>query len=208
MPEKVHNALIEKTLSKEVILHLSRDSTAIDGWKKPQRKKTEKCPTAVVVPKHKGRPKKEENRTPTALTRIEKQKTMSIEEMIKDLPKTCNIGSKRDSKGNVIDWIGYKLHLDIVDGGIPVSALLTSASLHDSQAAIPLAKISTQKITNLYDLMDSAYDVEGIHQCSLDLEHVPLIDKNPRGNKTLQIDKEAEAKAHSEMEAGRSYSLQ
>ena len=37
-------------------------------------------------------------------------------------------------------WIGYKLHLDVADGDIPISGLLTSASLHDSQAAIPLAK--------------------------------------------------------------------
>jgi hypothetical protein len=29
---------------------------------------------------------------------------------------------------------GYKLHLDVADGDIPISAVLTSASLHDSQA--------------------------------------------------------------------------
>ena len=30
------------------------------------------------------------------------------------------------------------MHLDTIDGGIPVSAI-TSASIHDSQVAIPLA---------------------------------------------------------------------
>lgn len=37
-----------------------------------------------------------------------------------------------------VDWNGYKLHIDTADCGIPVSALLTSASMHDSLAAIPL----------------------------------------------------------------------
>ena len=34
-------------------------------------------------------------------------------------------------KGHQISWIGYKLHFDVADGGIPLSAILTSASLHD-----------------------------------------------------------------------------
>ena len=38
-------------------------------------------------------------------------------------------------------------------GQIPISCLLTSASLHDSQAAIPLATLSAERTTNLYDLM-------------------------------------------------------
>jgi hypothetical protein len=43
----------------------------------------------------------------------------------------------RNAKGShdELDW--YKLHLDVADGDIPISWLLTSAPLHDSQAAIP-----------------------------------------------------------------------
>ena len=59
------------------------------------------------------------------------------------------------------------------------STLLTSASLHDSQAAIPLATLSAERTTNLYDLMDAAYDAEPIRQHSRSLGHVPLIDTNP-----------------------------
>ena len=44
------------------------------------------------------------------------------------------------------------------------STLLTSASLHDSQAAIPLATLSAERTTNLYDLMDAAYDAEQIRE--------------------------------------------
>ncbi len=63
---------------------------------------------------------------------------MTLEEMLKDLPMACDKGAKKDSKGNIMYWTGYKLHLDAIDGCIPVSAIVTSASLHDSQVAIPL----------------------------------------------------------------------
>ena len=83
----------------------------------------------------------------------------------------------------------------MVDGCIPVSAILTSASVHDSQVAIPLATMTEGKITNLYDLMDAAYDVEEIRKHSESLGHVPLIDRNPRRNEEAKLQKEAEAKA-------------
>ena len=42
---------------------------------------------------------------------------------------------------------GYKLHIDAADGDIPLGCLLTSASLHDSQAAIPMAAQTGQRVT-------------------------------------------------------------
>lgn len=62
--------------------------------------------------------------------------------MIADIPTECDVGTKKNSKGYKTSWIGYKLHIDAADGGIPVSCLLTSASVHDSQVAIPLAEIT------------------------------------------------------------------
>ena len=91
-------------------------------------------------------------------------------------------------------WVGYKLHLDVADGQIPISCLLTSASLHDSQAAIPLATLSAERTTNLYDLMDAAYDAKPIRQHSRSLGHVPLIDTNPRRDKTLAEELRTEAR--------------
>ena len=62
-------------------------------------------------------------------------------------------------QGTPGSWIGYKLHIDTAaDGEIPISCVLTAASVHDSQLAIPLATITATRVTNLYDLMDSAYD--------------------------------------------------
>jgi hypothetical protein len=100
---------------------------------------------------------------------------------------------KKNSKGYKTSWTGYKLHIDAADGGIPVSCILTSASLHDSQVAIPLAEITHGRVTRLYDMMDSAYDAPQIKTHSLSLGHVPIIDPNPR-SKTKKEELEAEAK--------------
>ena len=100
--------------------------------------------------------------------------------MLADLPRHCAVGTKRNAKGHTTSWIGYKLHIDTADGDIAVSCLLTSASLHDSQAAIPLATITAQRVTSLYDLMDSAYDAPEIRAHSHALGHVPISDVNPR----------------------------
>jgi len=202
LPGKVHDALIKNTVGNEIVSHNSRDSTSIEGWEKPVSKKVrnenprnDQEEEALQKKRKKGRPKKGEEKAAPELTRIEKQQTMTLEEILDDLPKYCDVGGKKDSKGNAMWWVGYKLHLDIIDGGIPVSALLTSASVHDSQVAIPLAIITSSKITNLYDLMDSAYDIEGIHQHSKSPGHIPLIDRNPRRNKEMKSEIEAEAKA-------------
>ena len=81
-----------------------------------------------------------------------------------------------------------------VDGDIPVSAILTSASLHDSQAAIPLAQMSSERVTNLYYLMDAAYDSPEIHAFSKLLGHRPIIDNNPRNGEKILMD--TATKAH------------
>ena len=105
---------------------------------------------------------------------------MNLADMKADLPSVCNVGTKRNSKGYKTTWIGYKLHIDASDGGIPISCLLTSASLHDSQVAIPLAEMTSRRVTNCYDLMDAAYESPLIKQHSESLGHVPIIDENPR----------------------------
>jgi hypothetical protein len=113
--------------------------------------------------------------------------------MLSELPKGCDVGTKKNSKGYKESWIGYKLHIDASDGDIPISCILTSASVHDSQVAIPLAHLSKSRVTNLYDLMDSAYDAPEIREISRELGHVPLIDVNPRRNQELKMEIEQES---------------
>ena len=47
--------------------------------------------------------------------------------MLKELPRNCSIGVKTSSKGHQQYWRGYKLHLDVGDGQIPISAVLIQA---------------------------------------------------------------------------------
>lgn len=117
--------------------------------------------------------------------------------MLAELPTEYGIGGKRNAKGYVTHWIGYKFYIDAADGDIPISYLLTSASLHDSQAAVPLARITASRVTNLYDLMDSAYDTPEIREHSRSLGHVPIMDANPRrdGKETIETENRARKSA-------------
>lgn len=133
----------------------------------------------IEKPKYReGRPKKGEER-PKQMPRIEKQMSpsMTLEEMIKDLPQQCDVGVKKNTKGNLNWWIGYKLHITVDDHGIPLAGILTSASLSDNQVAIPLIKLTAERVVGLYDLMDSGYDVTAIREYSKSLGHVPIIEE-------------------------------
>jgi hypothetical protein len=151
LPQQLHAALIEATQKQRLIGHISRDSTEIEAREKP------------------------------APTRLERQGAMTLAGMLAELPRCCDVGTKKNGKGYKESWVGYKWHIDAADGQIPISCLLTSASLHDSQAAIPLAETTARRVTNFYDLMDSAYDAAAIRVHSSSLGHVPIIDVQPRG---------------------------
>ena len=133
LPTRIHAALIKKGYQAHLVGHISRDSTAIEAREKPVPKKKSPPPKK----RKRGRPKKGEER-PKVPRRLEFQPTMSMAQMLDDLPKDCTVGCKRNAKGYTQKWTGYKLHMDVADGGVPISCLVSSASLHDSQAAIPV----------------------------------------------------------------------
>ena len=190
LPSRLHEALIEHTMQKQLVGHVSRDATAIEGREKPTPK-----PKQPAKPKRKrGRPRKGEER-PKEPSRLQRQQQMTLAEMLDDLPHACDVGTKRNAKGYKESWIGYKLHIDAADGGIPLSCILTSASVNDCQVAIPLATMTAARVTNLYDLMDAAYDAAEIRAHSESLGHVPIIDVNPRNSAALKRDLRQEAKA-------------
>ena len=181
LTERVHEALIRKTHQDRLVGHISRDSTAIEAREKPvQKDPARRRPHALPSPPRSGRPKKGEERPkplPVATASGSASPECPKQSCWKDLPSVCDVGAKKNSKGNTEFWTGYKLHIDVADGQIPVSCLLTSASLHDSQAAILLATLSAERVTNLYDLMDAAYDSAELRQHSCSLGHVPIIDR-------------------------------
>jgi len=178
LPQQLHTAVIELTQRDRLVGHIARDSTAIAARerfaeavaKRRSRKKKAKRPKHAF-----SRAKSAERGT-----RIQRQRHQKLETMLADLPTQCDIGVKTNSQGHEHYWRGYKLHLDVADGQIPISAVLTSASTHDSQVAIPLMTLTSQKVVHLYELMDSAYDADAIAAHSRELNHVPIIAPHPR----------------------------
>lgn len=184
LPQQIHEALIKALCGPKLAGHVSRDSTAIEVRERPAPKPKREPPP----PRKIGRPRKGEVRAPAPLTKVEQQKTRGLAENLADLPRGCDFGRKAGSKGYFEIWVGYKLHLDVIDGDIPVSALLSSASVHDSQVAIPLAQMTAQRVGSLYDLMDCAYDAPAIREFSRALGHVPLIEPHPQRAEPVLLD--------------------
>lgn len=179
---RAHDALVKDYLGGELLGHISRDSTAIVGREKPARKIKKQKKS-----RKRGRPAKGEQREPIVEKRLDRQVSQSAAEAIRELPFRCDRGTKKNAKGYKTSWNGYKLHLDTNDVGLPISAIITSASVHDSQAAIPLIKLTSNKVTYLYDLMDAAYDAKRIDEISRQFGHVPIIDKNARGKEVIPM---------------------
>ena len=204
LPQKVHAAVVKEHVSPEevVVMHISRDSTEIEAREKAAPKaetKSEGQPAPQAEAKgeeqpasqskrKRGRPKKGEEPPAKEPTRMEQQVGQSWEEAVKALPKVCNWGAKQDSNGHWHCWKGYKLHWDVADNGVPISVTLTAASLHDSQVAIPLAKMTAGRVIYLYDLMDAAYDAKVIADYCRSQGRVPIIDKNGRGEEVVPMD--------------------
>ena len=181
--EKVHEALVAQWVKPELVGHISRDATAIRGREKPMAKPKPDKP----APRKKGRPRRGEVREPKPETRLERQCRQSAAEALAELPVHCDVGTKKNSQGYKETWIGFKLHADVNDCCLPISVALTAASLHDSQVAIPLMKMTSERVDYLYDLMDAAYDAKPIYAVSRSLGHVPIIDKNARGKEVIPL---------------------
>lgn len=183
--DKTHQAFIEEYLSDTLFFYNSTDSTAIEVREKPLKK--EKIPK---VKKKRGRKRKDD---PTSIVQkapslcYQQANMDSTASMLTSIATFTDIGSKINAKGNGYSWIGGKLHLGVVDGDIPITALYSSASVHDSQVAIPVINETTRRVRYLYDLCDKAYDSESIIAFSKSRGHTPIIDVNPRNCEETKI---------------------
>ena len=163
--DKVLTTCTKQNLGKKMLFHVSHDSTAIEareqGMKRPKENRTWA---------------KEDQRT-------FKQRSQDADVSFHELPTNCDWGRKLNSKGRILQWRGYKLHVSVLDGDIPLTAFLSAASLHDSQVAIPLMKKTSETFDYFYDLADAAYDANDILEESVALGHCPLVEANPRKDK-------------------------
>jgi len=183
--DKTHQAFIKEYLSDTVFFYNSTDSTAIDVREKPLKK--EKAPK---VKKKRGRKRKDDlsPAAPKELSVCNQQLAMgSTTQMLQGISTFTDIGRKINAKGNGYSWIGGKLHLGVVDGDIPVTAIYTCASVHDSQVAIPVINETTRRVDYLYDLCDKAYDSQPIIAFSKRRGHTPIIDVNPRNCEETKV---------------------
>jgi len=135
LPSAVHEEIVVENCHDELIGHASKDSTAIEVREKPCRRKKRTCKTK----KKRGRKSKAEKAALQAkkeeeirTRRLALQPFRTLSENLADLPQGCDKCGKKNSKGDTDWWIGYKLHFDVSDSGIPLSAILNSASVHDS----------------------------------------------------------------------------
>jgi hypothetical protein len=188
LAERVHEVLIKEHLGEELIGPLSRDSTAIVSRERRVRDAAAAKEDHARPARRRGRPRRGEVRSPAKESPLERQRRQSLAQMRCEIPTACDRGAKCNAQGYKISWNGYKLHLDTADCGVPLAALLSSASMHDSRAAIPLSLMSAPRVTNLYDLMDAAYCSSTLRAHSQSLGHVPLIDHNPRKGEKIEFD--------------------
>ena len=193
--DRIHQALVEGSFQGRIVGVVARDATEIEAREKPATKDDEPPPPPPVAPPRKrGRPRKDEPAPPRMVSRLERQPNQTLPQMLAELPTHCDVGTKKNSKGFKESWTGYKAHIDVACGQVPVSLILTSASVHDSQVAIPLMTITGARIDYLYEAMDAAYDAEGIHQHSHTLGHVAVIDPNYRADSARKQEWAAEVK--------------
>ncbi len=180
--EKTHERFIEEYLSDTIFFYNASDSTKIPLREKPVKQEKVEKPK-----KKRGRPKKGEIREPIEPSCLQKQKEMdTTREMLSLVSTDCGVGVKQNSKGNKEVWIGGKLHLSVVDGDIPITAIYSGANVHDSSLALPLIKETSKKVTYFYDLQDAGYDADIIRDFSKLHNHRPIIDINPKNSKELK----------------------
>jgi len=196
-------ALIEKTFVDQLVGRTPRDSRAIETSQKVIKAEKQDATGPYTACRH-GRtlahrhrmslrrlcsarkfPPQQREERPKEPTRRERQPKMRLGEMRDDLPKHCAIGTKRNVKGQKDSWIGYKLHLDVADGGVPFTAILTSASLHVDQVAIPLATATAAVVKNPYDLMVADSDATTprltVNSWGTSQSSRPILAPDPRG---------------------------
>jgi hypothetical protein len=141
------------------------------------REKSIRKPPAKERKKDKDKERRRKQKAGEPNLRQQQLREPDLGRLLDNLPKPCDKGMKKNAQGFHTYWKGYKLHACVDDNGIPLAAILTSASCNDSEVAIPLA-VKRSKVTfNLYDVMDAAYDHPEIKEHSRSLGHIPIIDK-------------------------------
>jgi transposase len=190
---KVQDVLIAQAIQDGFITEesLAIDATHFEARDKPEAsKKKEKS-----VPKKRGRKSKNErDEWLEAKQKLDREKTIyekeivhqlneSAETLVNEMPISPKWGVKKNSDGKNTFWFGYKGHLAVsTESQYIVRSLMSSGSLNDGKAAIPLLKQIHQEIPDLFKggLMDKGYDFTPIYQQLRSMNLHAVIAYNPR----------------------------
>ena len=164
-----------------LVCHLSIDSTIAEAREKPVK-------AGKPGKRKRGRKRKGSEELTIAEEKERLYDLMEngcVDEFFSSLGHRCSVTGKKNSKGNMEWFIGYKAHLAVDDNGIIVAHHVTGASVHDSQVAIPLMRMADQRCDYLYALMDGGYTSERIETFAHSIGKVPIIDRHAdrNGNK-------------------------
>jgi hypothetical protein len=101
LPARMHEAFVIEYHGNRIVGEVSRDATAIEAREKAMPNPKEENQKRYIK-KKRGRSKKgtvREEKPDELKTRLERQLSMGLKEMLADLPKQCDIGSKKNSRG-------------------------------------------------------------------------------------------------------------
>ncbi|GAA0370624.1 IS1182 family transposase [Bacillus horti] len=176
--EKVQEKLLIQALTEGFIddHNVSIDSTHVEARDQSPPKEEKEEPQ----PKKRGRKTKAEheqwllekaeqeaNATIYEKT-IESQLDVTLEELRTSTPLTPEWGVKKNSAGKNVFWFGYKSHLAVgTKSQYILQSMLSSGSLNDGKAAIPLLKGLKERLLDLlvkHAIMDSGYDYAAIYK--------------------------------------------
>jgi|KBSSwiStaDraftv2_1062776.scaffolds.fasta_scaffold380015_2 hypothetical protein len=169
----VHEQAVLNHLKDEVVHHAGIDAASLPARERGAKKIALPRPAKQKRGRKPGGKRKDPSRQ-------ERQLLQSAQEALMELPNQCDHGMKRGPKGYLVHWKGFKIHASVAEGGIPLAFITTSASVHDSLAAIPLFKLAHQRVgAVLYNLMDKAYAGKTLELAASDLGQVCIVPPKP-----------------------------
>ncbi len=112
--------------------------------------------------------------------KIEGMLSYTYDELFKALPRQASLCSKKNSKGKLTSWYGYKANVLVdTDSQYVLSGVLSSAHLNDQRMAVLLLKGLPLKFPMLkvkHVLGDKGYDSKPVYELVRSIKAYPIID--------------------------------
>lgn len=111
---------------------------------------------------------------------VAKMLSYSYEDLMEVMPRQPALCAKKNSKGRMTSWYGYKANVLIdTDSQYILNGVMCSANLNDQRPAVVLLKGLRHKFPELqvqHVLADKGYDCVALYQLVRDLKAYPIID--------------------------------